>query len=56
MRPLVFGRVGWLEHYDTSLDTEGPRFGGSFNEDGVGLEVDNFRNINGYVYGYLQTK
>jgi hypothetical protein len=56
MQPLVFGRTGWLEHYDTThLDEGAPRFGGSFNVDDVGSEVDNFRRIRGYYYGYIQT-
>ncbi len=56
MRPVVFGRTGWLEHYDSKKFDEGaPQYGGSFNDDNKGSELDNFRPIRGYVYGYIQT-
>ncbi len=54
-RSVVFVRVGRLKHYDTRLDTEGPVGGGSFNDDDVGSEVDNFHPYRGRVYGYAQT-
>jgi hypothetical protein len=52
----LFIRVGWAEHYDSRLDGgEAAIGGGSFNEDDVGSEVNNFRPIRGYLYGYVQT-
>lgn len=57
MRSVVFGRTGWLDHYDSKKwpDEGKPKHGGSFNENNFGSEIDNFRPIRGYVYGYIQT-
>lgn len=51
---VVFIRVGRLKFYDTTLDSEGPVGGGSFNDDDVGSEIENFRAFCGMLYGYAQ--
>lgn len=55
-RPVLFARVGWLEHYDSKRDGgASPIGGGSFNLDDDGSEVENFRAFDGVVYGYVRT-
>lgn len=50
----MFIRVGRLKFYDTRLDSEGPVGGGSFNDDDMGSEIENFRPYRGKLYGYGQ--
>jgi hypothetical protein len=55
-RPVVFARVGWLDHYDSVKDGERPPIGGgSFNTDHRGSGVENFHAIRSRVYGYVKT-
>ncbi|MBD1226749.1 HNH endonuclease [Xenorhabdus griffiniae] len=51
---IIFCNTGWMEHYD-GIDGDFLRDGGSYNEENTGLEVCNFTNVNGYVYGYVQS-
>ncbi len=50
----MFCRVGWMAYYGLWPEEGGPTGGGSFNEDDVGAEVDNFWNFDGRYLGYVQ--
>ena len=49
---LLFARMGWCEFYNGTFGDE-PRAGGEYNFESVGSEWNNFRVINGRVYGYV---
>lgn len=54
--PIVFARIGWMEWYRGPQEgDERPRGGGKWNEENVGSEVFNFREIGGRLYGYFET-
>lgn len=53
--PVVFVRTGWLKYYDRDKDTNDLVGGGSFNENDVGSESNNFKEIGGRCYGYART-
>ncbi|MDC9606062.1 hypothetical protein [Xenorhabdus griffiniae] len=51
---IIFCNTGWMNQYD-GIDGDSLRDGGSYNEENIGLEVCNFTNVNGFVYGYVQS-
>jgi len=55
MRVLLC-KIGWLKYYQ-GCDVEGeysrPLNGGSYNENNIGHEADNFRDYGGNCYGYF---
>jgi len=53
--PVIFVRTGWLKYYDYTRDTDDPVAGGSFNDENVGSEANNFRVIGELCYGYART-
>jgi hypothetical protein len=52
---VVFIRTGWMVCYHYGREHHAPLGGGSFNNDNVGSEVNNFRDRNGRLHGYVQT-
>lgn len=56
MQAMVFLNGGWMEHYE-GLDNDTIHGGGSYvKENGMGWEIFNFKNSNGKVYGFVQSK
>jgi Domain of unknown function (DUF3883) len=54
MERVLLARIGWMQFYNGSVPgDEKPVGGGSFNKQGLGHEVLNFRNVNGRCYGYF---
>lgn len=54
---VLFCNIGWMKYYEGVTDEDPILFGGSYNEkfkDGV--EQYNFVDINGYCYGFVETK
>ncbi len=51
---VVFCRVGWMRFYSLWPEDDGPIGGGSYNDDGEGGETQNFREIEGRYFGYVQ--
>lgn len=52
---LVFMHTAWMDRYEGEED-QPPRGGGSFvSENGWGGELFNFRDEDGYVYGYVSS-
>ena len=54
-RVAIYVRTGWMLHYGMKKELDGPIGGGSYNRDNVGSEHDNFRPVNGRLYGYGET-
>lgn len=56
-KSVVFARVGWMTFYDPSRDPdEEPIGGGSYNEEEVGSEAENFRVFGDRLFGYVETR
>ncbi len=52
--PMIFLRIGWMEHYQ-GLQGDSISLGGGFvTEKGYGLEMFNFLSFEGSVYGYVR--
>ncbi|QTA89574.1 HNH endonuclease [Desulfonema magnum] len=51
---LLFCNVGWMEKYD-GIGGDSIARGGSYNDHSVGHEVCNFTEVDGLVYGYVQS-
>jgi hypothetical protein len=52
--PLIFARIGWMRFYGRVTEDADPEGGGSYNDENVGSENNNFQIINGRCYGYAQ--
>src|SRR5262245_65338512 len=52
---IVFARTGWMVWYDYSREHHAPLGGGSYNDDEVGSEVNNFRRRERSLYGFVRT-
>ena len=53
--PMIFLRVGRMEHYQGIVDGDDIRGGGAYVvEHGYGHEIFNFQQFQGLVYGYVQ--
>lgn len=50
---ILFCNIGWMERYD-GIGRDSIKGGGSYNNEFIGLEICNFSNIDGHVYGYVQ--
>ena len=51
----LYCNVGEMNSYD-GCDNEKPSGGGAYNKDHIGHEVNNFTDINGICYGYVQSR
>ena len=51
----LYCNVGYMSSYD-GCDNEKPSGGGAYNKDHIGHEVNNFTDINGRCYGYVQSR
>ena len=52
---VLFARVGWMHFYGGPVpDDERPIGGGRFNNTNIGLEIFNFKDSAGNLYGYFQ--
>ncbi len=53
--PMIFLRVGWMEHYQGIVGGDAISGGGAYVvEHGYGHEIFNFQPFDGVVYGYVQ--
>lgn len=52
---ILYCRVGWMNSYNGML-SDSITNGGSYNKSNIGHEVYNFRNHNGFYYGFVQAK
>lgn len=55
LMPILFCNVGWMDHYD-GRDGEIPVRGGEHNRHAIGHETCNFLDVEGMVYGYVQSR
>lgn len=52
---VLFARIGWMHFYKGIMPgDERPVGGGKWNEEHVGGEVFNFRDVDGWLYGYVE--
>jgi hypothetical protein len=55
MQNMVFFHVGWMKCYE-GVDDDKIHDGGEFvNENGYGFEIYNYHEIDGKVYGYVES-
>ena len=56
MQEIIFLNTGWMYDYKGLIGRDSEiKDGGSFvNDEGYGLEIFNFKEIDGEVYGYVQ--
>lgn len=52
--PVVFARTGWMVWYNYSLERHAPIGGGSYNDNDIGSEVNNFRPYGKSLYGFAR--
>lgn len=52
---ILFCRVGWASKYDGDINDK-PKNGGSYNINDIGHELYNFKEYNGYYYGYVRSR
>ncbi|WP_054871940.1 tetratricopeptide repeat protein [Caloranaerobacter sp. TR13] len=54
---VLFCNIGWMKYYNGNTDEDKISSGGAYvDEYKDGVETCNFRNINGYHFGYFSTK
>jgi tetratricopeptide (TPR) repeat protein len=54
---VLFCNIGWMKYYEGVTDDDQILFGGSYVEEfKEGAEQYNFLDINGYYYGFVETK
>ena len=45
-RKILFARIGYMRYYEgPQSGDEKPMFGGEYNENDIGLESDNYKNV-----------
>lgn len=53
---VLVARIGWMRWYKGPQDgDQKPVGGGSFNDGDTGSEIFTFKEVNGHLYGYVQT-
>ncbi|MFX6213952.1 hypothetical protein ABTF16_23245, partial [Acinetobacter baumannii] len=51
---ILFCNIGWMRKYN-GMDGDILERGGSYNDNEIGHEVCNFTNMDGSVFGYVQS-
>lgn len=51
---IVYCNVGWMRKYDGLSVDDSMKYGGSYNKDNIGHEINNFTLIGDKYYGYVQ--
>ncbi len=52
---VLFTRIGYMHYYSGSQKgDEKPKHGGSYNIEGIGHEIYNFKKVKRHLYGYFQ--
>jgi hypothetical protein len=55
-RRVLFARIGWMRFYKGAIPGDDRLFGGgAYNEGKIGSEVSNFADLDGKLYGFVQT-
>jgi hypothetical protein len=50
---VLFARIGWMKFYTGAVD-EKPIGGGSYTKDQIGSELFNFKDVDGFLYGFVK--
>lgn len=54
-KKVLFARIGYMHYYSGSQKgDEKPKHGGSYNIEGIGHEIYNFKKVKQFLYGYFQ--
>jgi 5-methylcytosine-specific restriction protein A len=53
--PILFCNIGWMEKYE-GIKGDSIARGGAFNKLSIGSEVCNFSDVNGTMYGFVNSK
>ncbi len=52
---VLFARIGYMQYYSGSQKGDKkPKHGGSYNIEGIGHEIYNFKKVRQHLYGYFQ--